>query len=411
MATLLRPGPLLQTERTITVSNDNGTTTPLPLPLTDFWDINNTPNAGTTQEYQVTNISNYQGRIITINKTRDTAGATIRLRLPGGYTFNTTGNQLYTFPDTPIALILSFSSSSIVMIQLPGQQDLPNGTQINYQVPNTNTGVGNNISAIANSTEDSGINITSGPDLIQVVSGGDLTMTALNSSTLSAQGGLTQLILNSSSTLYGGNSCEIQSPNIQMTIGGSGQFKVSTLPKDLYKNAVYYDTTSKQLSYSSVFRTLASNLIDQTVPNTPNTACILTFSDLSLLQTAGNSFRVEIQGQFSNSSGGTLSNGITLSYRTNGVNTPLIPITSHTITNGSTIPFSLIGTVVVKSVSGTSSTIALGINYSAQDTATFANGTRYLFTINNTQPFNFYATKDLNNAIDLTANVSRLLID
>lgn len=153
----LKPAPLLQGGRSISTSSDNGTVTPLPIPFTDFWDLNSQPNAGLTLTYIANNISEYQGRVILINKTRNTAGSTVRLQLPGGYTFNVTNSQFYTFPDAPIALSLAFSASPIVMIQYPGS----NTTEINHQVPDTLHG-GNIISVIGSTDEQTYINNESG---------------------------------------------------------------------------------------------------------------------------------------------------------------------------------------------------------------------------------------------------------
>ena len=116
MAFCLRPPPLLQEQRSLTVSSDNGTVTPLPIPYTDLWDINSIPNAGLTQIYNISNISQYQGRIIYINKTQDTTGSTIQLELPGGYVFSTVGTSTLVLPDAPSAFGLVFSSSAIISV-------------------------------------------------------------------------------------------------------------------------------------------------------------------------------------------------------------------------------------------------------------------------------------------------------
>lgn len=116
MAACLRPTPLLQELRSVKTSSDNGTVTPLPVPYTDFWDINSVPNAGLTLTYSVTNITEYQGRITYINKTQDTTGGTIQLTLPGGYSFSSTGNSTLVLPNEPAAFVLVFSTSSIVAV-------------------------------------------------------------------------------------------------------------------------------------------------------------------------------------------------------------------------------------------------------------------------------------------------------
>lgn len=151
MSLQLCPTPLLQVPRSVVASNDNGTNTPLPLPFEDFWDLNSVPNAGLTQVYQITNIAQYQGRVIYVNKTQNTAGSTIRISLPGGYTFSSTGTQNYDFPDAPTQLIISISTSSVVAIQTGGTGVGPNSTLINWQVPDLNTGSGNIIDTIGDS--------------------------------------------------------------------------------------------------------------------------------------------------------------------------------------------------------------------------------------------------------------------
>lgn len=150
MSLQLCPSPLLQVPRSVVASNDNGTNTPLPLPYEDFWDLNSVPNAGLTQVYQITNIAQYQGRVIYVNKTQNTAGSTIRISLPGGYTFSSTGTQNYDFPDAPTQLIISISTSAVVAIQTGGSGVGPNSTLINYQKPDTTTGSGNIIAVIGN---------------------------------------------------------------------------------------------------------------------------------------------------------------------------------------------------------------------------------------------------------------------
>lgn len=123
----LRSAPTLQSGRNFFVSSDNGTTTPLPIPYQDFWDINSVPNFTLTQVYEITDMTEYQGRVIYINKTQNTLGGTIRLQLPGGYTFSSTGTQTFDFPDDPTTLIISISTSPVVAVQVgsPG-----NGTPI-----------------------------------------------------------------------------------------------------------------------------------------------------------------------------------------------------------------------------------------------------------------------------------------
>lgn len=171
----LRPAPLLQSERSFSVSSDNGTTTPLPVPYNDFWDINTVPNAGLTQVYQITNISEYQGRVIYVNKTQNTAGATIRISLPGGYTFSSTGTQHYDFPDIPTQLIISISTSAVVAIQVGGSGVGPNSTLINYQVPDLSTGSGNVISLISDTNGNNYIDTTFGGELT-IASAGDVNI-------------------------------------------------------------------------------------------------------------------------------------------------------------------------------------------------------------------------------------------
>lgn len=116
MTFCFRPSPLLQETRILTVSSDNGLVTPLPMPLSDLWDINSVPGAGLTLEYTISNISQYQGRIIYINKTQDTTGSTIELTLPGGYVFSSSGTSTLLFPDEPATLALVFSASPIVSV-------------------------------------------------------------------------------------------------------------------------------------------------------------------------------------------------------------------------------------------------------------------------------------------------------
>lgn len=116
MTFCFRPSPLLQDTRSLTVSSDNGLVTPLPMPYSDLWDINSVPGAGLTLEYTISNISQYQGRIIYINKTQDTTGSTIELTLPGGYVFSSSGTATLLFPDEPATLALVFSASPIVSV-------------------------------------------------------------------------------------------------------------------------------------------------------------------------------------------------------------------------------------------------------------------------------------------------------
>lgn len=116
MTFCFRPSPLLQETRSLTVSSDNGLVTPLPMPFSDLWDINSVPGAGLTLEYIISNISQYQGRIIYINKTQDTTGSTIELALPGGYVFSSSGTSTLLFPDEPATLALVFSASPIISV-------------------------------------------------------------------------------------------------------------------------------------------------------------------------------------------------------------------------------------------------------------------------------------------------------
>ncbi len=136
-----RPGPQLQSTRSQVSSFDNGTVTPLPLPYADLWDLNTVPNAGLTQVYQVTNIAEYQGRIIHINKTQNTAGSTIRLTLPGGYTFSTSGTVNYDFPSAASAIILCFTASSVVMV-IAGGYTAPASSPITQNIAFVASGEG-----------------------------------------------------------------------------------------------------------------------------------------------------------------------------------------------------------------------------------------------------------------------------
>ena len=131
MTFCFRPSPLLQETRSLTVSSDNGLVTPLPMPFSDLWDINSVPGAGLTLEYTISNISQYQGRIIYINKTQDTTGSTIELTLPGGYVFSSSGTSTLLFPDEPATLALVFSASSIVAVL--GPQGPPGPTPDAYE--------------------------------------------------------------------------------------------------------------------------------------------------------------------------------------------------------------------------------------------------------------------------------------
>jgi len=106
--------------RSVYTSADDGTVTPLAMPYTDYWDLNTIPNAGLTQVYRVTAMSNYRGRILYINKTQNTAGATVRLNLPAGNTFSTSGTADYDFTDAPACIVLAFSLNSIVMVMTGG---------------------------------------------------------------------------------------------------------------------------------------------------------------------------------------------------------------------------------------------------------------------------------------------------
>lgn len=174
----LRPAPLLQSERSFSVSSDNGTTTPLPVPYNDFWDINTVPNAGLTQVYQITNISEYQGRVIYVNKTQNTAGGTVRLSLPGGYTFSSTGTQNYDFPDAPTQLIISISTSAVVAIQTGGSGVGPNSTLINYQVADLNLGSGNIITTIGDANLNTAVECD-GTNVILDAAGGNINLNGL----------------------------------------------------------------------------------------------------------------------------------------------------------------------------------------------------------------------------------------
>ena len=178
MSLQLCPTPLLQVPRSVVASNDNGTNTPLPLPYEDFWDLNSVPNAGLTQVYQITNIAQYQGRVIYVNKTQNTAGSTIRISLPGGYTFSSTGTQNYDFPDAPTQLIISISTSSVVAIQTGGTGVGPNSTLINYQVADLNLGSGNIITTIGDANLNTAVECD-GTNVILDAAGGNINLNGL----------------------------------------------------------------------------------------------------------------------------------------------------------------------------------------------------------------------------------------
>lgn len=120
MSTFIRAGPLLQSERTITISNDNGLVTPKKVPYSDLWDINSDPVIGTTLEYHVSDMLEYAGRIMYINKIQDTTGSTIIITLPGGNIFSTSGSNTLTLPNSATNFILCFSASNIVSVIFGG---------------------------------------------------------------------------------------------------------------------------------------------------------------------------------------------------------------------------------------------------------------------------------------------------
>lgn len=277
MAFCLRPPPLLQEQRSLTVSSDNGTVTPLPIPYTDLWDINSIPNAGLTQIYNISNISQYQGRIIYINKTQDTTGSTIQLELPGGYVFSTVGTSTLVLPDAPSAFGLVFSSSSIISV-ISGLGGPPgpapnayengilqgtlspginftnldvnsspqgvnvtqtiNSTPINYQVADANIS-NNTISRINNSNSSAivecdnvgNINVTSAGQLFATADeGGIETQGAAGFRITTLNGGQLLLVSDTgASTLYGLTTTEIQSDGTVSLHAFSGDLRVPAL--------------------------------------------------------------------------------------------------------------------------------------------------------------------------------------
>lgn len=262
----LRPAPLLQSERSFSVSSDNGTTTPLPVPYNDFWDINTVPNAGLTQVYQITNISEYQGRVIYVNKTQNTAGGTIRISLPGGYTFSSTGTQNYDFPDAPTQLIISISTSSVVAIQTGGSGVGPNSTLINYQVPDLNLGTGNVITTISD---------TNGADFVECTGAGlrvvglsrvDIESTMDKIYFTCRQGAdfilLATKVLNLGTTSAGTINinpgvCNLNSSSVVIGASGGGgstnlrsaSLLASNIPSVTTANILYYNPVTKAITY------------------------------------------------------------------------------------------------------------------------------------------------------------------
>lgn len=307
----LRPAPLLQSERSFSVSSDNGTTTPLPVPYNDFWDINTVPNAGLTQVYQITNISEYQGRVIYVNKTQNTAGGTVRLSLPGGYTFSSTGTQNYDFPDAPTQLIISISTSSVVAIQTGGSGVGPNSTLINWQVPDLNLGTGNVISVISD---------TNGNNYIDTVTGGDLTLSSANDYISSANGTMSF----QASQGYTMTLAPVKTLSITGTTGivsvATANINLPNLASVSTNNIVNFNSGTGRISFAPRFvaaNTVTSNLASNANGNFANSITV----PANTITATGQSLRFQGDYRISKTSGAPV--GTIFAY---GLTTALPPL-------------------------------------------------------------------------------------
>lgn len=245
MSLQLCPTPLLQSPRTVITSNDDGTTTPLPIPYQDFWDINSVPNAGLTQVYRIVNMAEYQGRVIYINKTQDTTGGTIRLSLPGGYTFSSTGSQDYDFTDAPSCIILTISTSPIVSIQAGDPSANP--TLINYQVPDLNLGTGNVITQLQDTT---------GNTYIDVATGGDITLSTAGDIIPSCNGTLRIVASNGYAITIPPTKTMALTSTGSLTVANATTFthasvNCTALANSSTANLVYYNSANGRLSYAA----------------------------------------------------------------------------------------------------------------------------------------------------------------
>lgn len=310
MTFCFRPSPLLQETRSLTVSSDNGLVTPLPVPFSDLWDINSVPGAGLTLEYTISNISQYQGRIIYINKTQDTTGSTIELTLPGGYVFSSSGTSTLLFPDEPATLALVFSASPIVSV-MSGPGPTPdafengvfqaalnpginftnldcspsafganvtqtiNAVPINYQVTDTNIS-NNTISRINDAgstsvvdctTPDVNITSTNGNVVINALAA-DLGISALNNLDIFATNGTyTSGSSSGSADLYGLTKSSITSDNQCEIWAITGDVRIRTLTNrnspDQYVSRI---SSTGQLYNSSVPYSRRATITDVVVP-------------------------------------------------------------------------------------------------------------------------------------------------
>lgn len=253
-----------------------------------------------------------------------------------------------------------------------------NDTAINYQVPNTNTGIGNNISSIANSSEDSMIAISSGPDLIQVVSGGDLSMRALTAVDISCAGGITEILMTpTAATIYGASNLQLQAATILLTLSN---LKISGIPNISKNNVLYYDTVTKNVSYSTLptsSSAITYNATTVTLPVSSTTAGGVTMQTLTLpantLTAVGNVIRFYTEGTSNNSGGADQA----VQFYTYVAGTTAINI-SYTISSGGTIGnWSMWGYFMATTLAANLATLEIGTHLVVTNPATSATTSKF----------------------------------
>jgi hypothetical protein len=184
----LRSGQPLQIQRTVaTTAGDNGTVTPLTVPMCDIWELQSVPNAGLTLVYEFPGLDWLSSRIMFINKSSDTTGATLRLTLPVGCTFNSTGTQSYDFPDAPTCLELAFSEETSVF-SLIGGESSPTGIVETVQ-DSSGGGVG-----LKDTTNSTAADIY----IKNLVAGSNVTLTPADETVTIAASGVVETVADSS---------------------------------------------------------------------------------------------------------------------------------------------------------------------------------------------------------------------
>lgn len=205
----VRASGLLQSSKSVYTSSDVGPIGGITLPFqnVDVWQIDSLPTNGFIT-YSITDMTQFYGRRIAINKLRDTTGlSSMSLRLPGGGSnFSYNNGNVYTFPVTKQSIELIFGDGPTVALYVSGSPTT--STPINFQ--QSDLLIGNNtISTIANDTESAIVAISNSPNPV-------ISLSAAGTGTVS-----------------------VNTPNL----------KAISIPNLTTTNVLYYNTITNAISY------------------------------------------------------------------------------------------------------------------------------------------------------------------